>query len=171
MKTKVKLGDTVYRIFRNYPYNVIKGKVIALYTIKYLNKKEIVYNCDVEWEGLGEEKQVSEKLFSLDPVEEIDKYLSELKSDVKEYGKRIEHCNYTIYKLREERKKYKNNKDVKLSDMDKACIMASKVASKIEKAQDEYDAVGAGFGRSVDADGNVSDAGFGRACDAFGNLL
>lgn len=170
---KAKLGDTVYRIFRNYPYNVIKGKVIAIYTIKYLrNKKEIVYNCDIEWEGLGEEKQVSDKLFSLNPIEEIDKYLSEMKSDVKNYGKRIEHCNYTIDKLREERKKYKNNKDVKISDMDKACIMASKIASKIEKAQDEYDAVGAGFGRSVDADGNVSDdTGFVRACDAYGNLL
>ena len=169
MKTKVKLGDTVYRIFRNYPYNVIKGKVIAIYTIKYFrNKKEVVYNCDIEWEGLGEEKQVSDALFSLDPIEEIDKYLSELKSDVKEYGKRIEHCNYTINKLREERKKYKNNKDVKLSDMDRACIMASKVTKKLE----EYDDVVNGFGRSCNADGTINDdAGFGRACDAYGNLL
>ena len=171
MKKEIELGSTVYRIFRNYPYNVIKGKVIALYTLKYLNKKEIVYNCDIEWEGLGDEKQVSESLFSLDPIEEIDKYMSEMKSDVRDYGLRINKCNQVINALRKERKKYKNSKDVKRSDMATACIMASNVASKIEKAQDEYDDVRDGFGRSCDADGNISDAGFGRACDAYGNLL
>ena len=172
MKTKVKLGDTVYRIFRNYPHNVIKGKVIALYIIKYFNKKEIVYNCDVEWEGLGEEKQVSEALFSLDPIEEIDKHLSEMKSDIRDYGLRINRCNEVVHALREERKKYKSGKDVKRPDMATACIMASNVASKMEKALDEYDAVGAGFGRSVGVDGTINDdAGFGRACDAYGNLL
>ena len=168
MKTKVKLGDTVYRIFRNYPYNVLKGKVTAIYTIKYLNKKEIVYNCDVDWEGLGEEKQVSDALFSLDPIEEIDKYLSEMKSDVRNYGLKINKCNEIINKLRGERKKYKNNEDVKISDMDRACIMASNVAKKLE----EYDDVVNGFGRSCNADGTINDdAGFGRACDACGNLL
>ena len=94
-----------------------------------------------------------------------------MKSDVRNYGLKINKCNEIINKLRGERKKYKNSKDVKISDMDRVCIMASKIASKIEKAQDEYDAVGAGFGRSVDADGNISDAGFGRACDTYGNLL
>lgn len=139
MKTKVKLGDTVYRIFRNYPYNVIKGKVIALYTIKYLNKKEIVYNCDIEWEGIGEEKQVSDALFSLDPIEEIDKYISEMKSDVQNYESRITKNLEIIDTLREERKKYKNGEDVKLSDMDRACIMASRVASRMENFLNKLD--------------------------------
>ena len=149
MKAKVNLGDSVYRIFSNYPYNVIKGTVIAIYSIKYLkNKREVVYSYDIDWEGLGEEKQVSDKLFSLNPIEEIDKRLSELKMDAKNYGLQLNHCNYTINQLREERKKYKP-----------------------VKKNDNYDAVGVGFGRSVDADGNISDTGFGRACDAYGNLL
>ena len=140
MKTKVKLGDTVYRIFRNYPYNVIKGKVIAIYTIKYLrNKKEVVYNCDIEWEGLGEEKQVSDALFSLDPIEEIDKYISEMKSDVQNYESRIAKNLEVIDTLREERKKYKNGEDVKISDMDRACIMTSRVASKMENFLNKLD--------------------------------
>lgn len=140
MKTKVKLGDTVYRIFRNYPYNVIKGKVIAIYTIKYLrNKKEVVYNCDIEWEGLGEEKQVSDALFSLDPIEEIDKYISEMKSDVQNYESRIAKNLEVIDTLREERKKCKNGEDVKISDMDRACIMASRVASKMENFLNKLD--------------------------------
>ena len=122
MKKELELGSTVYRIFRNYPYNVIKGKVIAIYTIKYLrNKKEVVYNCDIEWEGLGEEKQVSDALFSLDPIEEIDKYLSEMESDVRNYKSRITKNLEVIETLREERKKYKNNKNVKISDFGRTC--------------------------------------------------
>ena len=112
--------------------------MIALYTIKYLNKKEIVYNCDIEWEGFGEEKQISDALFSLDPIEEIDKYISEMKSDVRNYESKITKNLEVIDALREERKKYKNNKDVKISDMDRACIMASNVAKKLEEWDYKY---------------------------------
>ena len=38
MKTKVKLGDTVYRIFRNYPYNVLIGK-----GLEKKNKSKMLY--------------------------------------------------------------------------------------------------------------------------------